>query len=118
MANILVVFESGVENYQQALDGLDFIMASTGYGHQASALFLGAGLSLLATPKPENSSKQATAKIIKSFPFYDIDDVFVCSDSLAVFNNSNTVYTDLDITELDSALISDFIARYDHVVRF
>lgn len=118
MAKILVVFESNFDNQQHMLDALDFTMASTGYAHQTSVLFSGAGVNLLAAPNDKNSRQKSPAKIIASFPFYDIDDLYVCSDSLVAFNNNNTVYTDLDIIEVNSSQIDELIAQHDHVARF
>lgn len=118
MAKILVVFESNFDNQQHMLDALDFTMASTGYAHQTSALFSGAGMNLLAAPNEENPGQKAPAKIIASFPFYDIDDLHVCSASLAAFCANNTVYKNLDIIKLDLSQIDKLIAKHDHVVRF
>lgn len=85
MATILVILSKTPHGSASAKDGLDFAMSATGFGHDVDVVFIDDGVFQLMAPidsAPAYQTKQPF-KIAKSLSFFDIDNVYVCEQSLA-----------------------------------
>lgn len=111
----LFVIASGP--YQHGLDSdpaVDITMAAGAFGQQVSILFMGEGSGYLDAEITPGDNQTDLRKLLKSLPFYDINNVYLLADedldTKAVF----TIPAEIIASEHASRLI----AHADHVVSF
>ena len=65
-------------------ESLDLVLAAANFGQQISVFFVDDGVfQLLANQSPDAIEHKDYGKTFAALPFYDVDDVYVCADSLA-----------------------------------
>jgi len=64
-------------------DAIDAVLAAGLYGQAVSVFFIGDGVfQLLDTDSPSHSQNKPISKKLNALSLYDIDDTYVCRDSL------------------------------------
>jgi len=116
MSHILFIVRSGPYTPEYSSDEAhDLIMASTAYGHSASALFVDDGVNqLLASQSPPDSFKN-TAKRIKAFGLFDVEPVYVCEQSLQARKIAHDLLID-KITTVDEQTKSQLLVAADFTI--
>ena len=82
MANILVRMTHPPYGSSDANDGLNFAMSATNYGHEVAMLFEFDGVFQLAATQAPTQDYKNHAKQLKSLPFFEVEPLYVCQDSL------------------------------------
>jgi tRNA 2-thiouridine synthesizing protein C len=122
MASLLIRFTQSPYGSAFGQDGLDFALAATNYGHTVHVLFEGEGvLQLVQTPSTKGIKNHS--KRLASMPFFDIEECFICKDSVDAFAIDSVLLNTGLIEELDGQLLNAsqrlaLIQRADHVVTF
>ncbi len=116
MARILVRMTTPPYGTSDAAEGLEFAITATNYGHTVQILFEGQGvLQLLNNQQPIGMLNHG--KRLHSLTFFDIEECFVCEESMKTLN----------ISRSDVATFVEFIPEHeivqlyqktDHVVTF
>ncbi len=82
MKRITVILTTPPYGESHSHDGLDFAVAGTNFGHHIAVLFEGDGVwQLKANQQPPKGIKHVL-KRITALPFFDIEDLFVCEQSM------------------------------------
>ena len=117
MATIAVLLTQPPYGQQCAADGIEFALASTNYGHECRVIFCGEGVyQLLSQQSPsqqKNHLKQANV-----LPFYDIDDIYVCKQSMNTLGISQEQLGVSDIQVLSADAMQQLINHCNHTVTF
>ena len=120
MATLLIRFTQAPYQSSASQDGLDFSLAATNYGHEVIVLFEHQGVLQLNKTESVRGTKNHS-KRLGSLPFFDIEECYVCEESLklSLLNNDKHEL----IAQLDASLLSideklALSERVDHVVTF
>ena len=122
MASLLIRFTQSPYGNVFSQDGLDFALAATNYGHTVHVLFEGEGVLQLVQTASTKGIKNHS-KRLASMPFFDIEECFICKDSVDAFAIDSVLLNTGLIEELDGQLLNAsqrlaLIQRADHVVTF
>ena len=116
MASLTVIFTQPPYGNQSVTDGLEFALASTNYGHETAVLFTGMGIYQLMKNQQVSEQKNHL-KQLKVLPFYDVESIYVCQNSL----NQQALSVDdlaLEAEALTSEQVQQLLANCDHTVTF
>jgi len=114
----LLVFRQPPYTSSLSRSGLDTALAAGAFEQPVTVLFLSEGvLQLLPEQHSSKSGKRNHGKVLASLPLYDIETLWVDSDSLSDFGY---VIDDLpDGAKLaDRGKVEEMLACHDHVVAF
>jgi len=117
MSKILIRFSQSPFGNALAQDGLDFALAATNYGHEVVVLFEGDGVLQLMDSDIHPSS---FAKRLSVMPMFDIEECYVCMQSLSNLNvsPSEKLIQSLELQKLDSSGKLDLFKHVTHTVTF
>ena len=116
MRNILVLQRHSPFNSSKGREALDIILALAAVEHNISVLFSGdAVYQLLPTQDQADFKLKAYPRSFKLFALYDIEQVYVCQQSLKQ-RGINVSDLNIDVTELDTAGIAELFARQHQVI--
>ncbi|WP_166423868.1 sulfurtransferase complex subunit TusC [Paraglaciecola sp. 20A4] len=105
----------GVSNGQESLD---LALAAANFGQDVSLFFVDDGVfQLVKSQQPLPEQGKNYSKTFPALTFYDIDDIYVCEQSLI---DRQLTKSDLciDVTSLPHDELNVRIALHDHLVRF
>ena len=111
------LFIIGSEPYRHGLPSdpaIDAIMAAGAFGQRASVLFVNDGCKYLnqaVSPPPEHSDLR---KLLKSFPLYDVDQLFMTSSAA----RADIDFGDLPVTWIEPSTVATLVNDASHVVTF
>jgi tRNA 2-thiouridine synthesizing protein C len=122
MASLLIRFTQSPYGSGFSQDGLDFALAATNYGHTVHVLFEGEGVLQLVQTASTKGIKNHS-KRLASMPLFDIEECFICKDSVDAFAIDSVLLNTGLIEKLEGQLLSAsqrlaLIQRADHVVTF
>lgn len=84
MSQLTYLFRSAPHGRSSGREGIDALLAASAYCEDISVIFTGDGVyQLLLGQDPSAILSKDYAPMLKLFDLYDIEQVFVCSDSLA-----------------------------------
>ncbi len=84
MSQLTYLFRSAPHGKSSGREGVDALLAASAYCEDISVIFMGDGVyQLLLGQDPGAILSKDYAPMLKLFDLYDIEQVFVCSDSLA-----------------------------------
>lgn len=70
---------------QAGQESLDFVLAASNFGQHVGLFFVDDGVfQLLADQAPDAIENKNFSKTFKALQFYDIESIYVCADSLAL----------------------------------
>ena len=83
MSSLTYLFRTAPHGCASGREGVDALLAASAYCENVRVIFIGDGVyQLLASQQPKYT-QQDYAPMFKLFELYDIEQVFVCRDSLA-----------------------------------
>ncbi|EGQ9180720.1 MULTISPECIES: sulfurtransferase complex subunit TusC [Vibrio] len=83
MSQLTYLFRSAPHGSAAGREGVDALLAASAYCEDISVIFMGDGVyQLLLGQDPNNILSKDYAPMLKLFDLYDIEQVFVCSESL------------------------------------
>lgn len=116
MRNILLLQRSSPFNDGKGREALDMILAMAAVEHNISVLFSAdAVYQLLPTQDHTDFKLKAYPRSFKLFALYDIEQVYVCRQSLKQ-RGINAADLSIDVTVLDSSGIAELFARQHQVI--
>ncbi|CAH1582852.1 sulfurtransferase complex subunit TusC [Vibrio rotiferianus] len=84
MSQLTYLFRSAPHGSNAGREGVDALLAASAYSEDITVLFFGDGVyQLLLGQDPTGILSKDYAPMLKLFDLYDIEQVFVCADSLA-----------------------------------
>jgi tRNA 2-thiouridine synthesizing protein C len=84
LSQLTYLFRSAPHGRSSGREGVDALLAASAYCEDISVIFIGDGVfQLLLGQDPSAILSKDYAPMLKLFDLYDIEQVFVCSDSLA-----------------------------------
>ena len=84
MSQLTYLFRSAPHGSNAGREGVDALLAASAYCEDITVLFVGDGVyQLLLGQEPNVILSKDYAPMLKLFDLYDIEQVFVCADSLA-----------------------------------
>ena len=118
MKQLTLINSSAPYQTGNAQESLDFAMVAGTFGQAVSLLFMGDGVfQLLGNQQGKIIGRKTLSKTLAALEFYDIDDIYVCANSLSQrYLNTN----DLVITAkpLQASEIQQLFANSDQLMRF
>ena len=83
MSQLTYLFRSAPHGSNAGREGVDALLAASAYCEDITVLFVGDGVyQLLLGQEPKGILSKDYAPMLKLFDLYDIEQVFVCADSL------------------------------------
>lgn len=116
MRNILLLQRNSPFNNSKGREALDMVLALAAVEHNVSVLFSDDGVyQLLPTQHQPDFKLKAYPRSFKLFTLYDIDQVYVCKQSL---KQRGIKVSDLsiDVTQLDTQGIAELFAGQHQVI--
>lgn len=84
MSQLTYLFQTAPHTSSSGREGVDALMAASAYCEDITVIFVGDGVTqLLHGQQPEEILSKDYAPMFKLFDLYDIEQVFVCEQSLA-----------------------------------
>lgn len=119
MKRVAFVFTSAPHGSASGREGLDALLATSALTEDIGVFFLGDGVfQLLAGQQPQAILARDYIATFKVLPLYDIDNLYVCADSLASRGLNGTVQLVLDVEILASAALREQLSHYDTILTF
>lgn len=115
---LLFVLRHAPYGQSLAKEALDAILATSAYEQDLSVIFIDDGVfQLLNTQQAEAIEEKSIARLLSAFPLYEINNLFVCADSLTARGlQKNRIQQ--DVTPLDPSQIKQLFAEQDHLLSF
>jgi len=84
LSQLTYLFRSAPHGNNAGREGVDALLAASAYCEDITVLFVGDGIyQLLLGQNPHDILSKDYAPMLKLFDLYDIEQVFVCADSLS-----------------------------------
>ncbi|QYJ77405.1 sulfurtransferase complex subunit TusC [Shewanella acanthi] len=118
MKKICVMFRSAPHGTSKGREALDFALLSATFEQEVSLIFVDEGvLHLLKDQQSELIGGKDYLATLKALPFYDIDSVYACKQSLADFGLSHSLLS-IPVEILNDETISAHLTSVDEVLVF
>lgn len=101
-----------------AKEGIDAVLAASVYDQSLAVLFMDDGVfQLCSAQNPSNIEAKNIQQLLSAFELYDINDIYICAESLAVRGMSTD---DLSVEGklLSTENIHQLLTQQDHVLSF
>ena len=98
-------------------DALDMAMILGTFEIPCALFFIGQSVTQFKSIKPETIRTKNFVKGYSALPFYDVDDLFICQQSLNKFNIEVSSLPG-QLTVLDRLNLHNKLMSYDSVVKF
>lgn len=119
MKKIAFVFTHGPHGSSGGREGLDAVLATSAFTEDIGLFFLSDGIfQLLPQQRPDIILSRNYIATFGVLALYDIDDCFICTDSLSARGLKGDIELVLDVERLNSQQIRDRLSCYDAVVTF
>jgi len=103
----------------RARDALDAVLASAAYDQDLSVLFLDDGvLQLLPDQEAHQIGQKSISALLPAFELYDIEKIYVDTDSLTGRGIAPEELLDIGVTPLNNEAVKHLIAQQQHVLSF
>lgn len=117
-SNIAVLNQSAPYGKVNAQESLDMALAMSNFGQQVSLFFIEDGVfQLIEKQSPDKIQHKAYYKTFSALTFYDIDDIYVCQQSL-VDRELTTSDLSIPVTLLEPNQLSAILATHAQVMVF
>jgi tRNA 2-thiouridine synthesizing protein C len=116
--SLLVIVRHTPYGSSLARSSIEVALTSATFNQTVAVLFMGHGvLQLLPEQKSDALGVRNIAKLITSFPLYDLNNIFVDQDALEQHGlEKKDLIGDPEI--LSETALQDLMHRYDHIVGF
>lgn len=119
MKSVAIVFTHGPHGDASGREGLDALLAISALSDKVAAFFIGDGvLQLQAGQMAEQALSRNHAATFKVLPLYDIDERWVCKQSLLERGLSSQPEWVLDAGILEPDTLRGKLAHYDVILTF
>ena len=119
MKKIAFVFAHAPHGSSGGREGLDAVLATSAFTEDMGLFFLSDGVfQLLPQQQPEAILSRNYIATFGVLALYDIDDCFICTDSLSDRGLASGTELILDAGRLNSQQIRERLSYYDVVVTF
>lgn len=119
MRTIAFVFTRAPHGTSSGREGLDAALATAALCEQVSLFFIGDGvLQLTADQQPDNVLARNYIATFGVLPLYDVEQCYICADSLAERGLSLDGPRVLSAEVLDSATLRARLSESDHILTF
>ncbi|WP_159566973.1 sulfurtransferase complex subunit TusC [Budvicia diplopodorum] len=119
MKKIAFVFTHAPHGTSGGREGLDAVLATSALTEDIGLFFLSDGVfQLLTQQQPETILSRNYIATFGVLALYDIDDCFICTDSLCVRGLSHDIDLVLDAERLNSQQMRERLSSYDVVLTF
>lgn len=116
MNRIGIINRSAPYSGQAGQESVDLALAAASFGQQVSIFFVDDGVfQLLPNQKPSQLERKDFTKSFGAFEFYDIDNIYVCQQSLEKRGMSNAQLT-VDVKVLNGADFNQVLSQHQHLV--
>jgi tRNA 2-thiouridine synthesizing protein C len=117
-STIAIINKSAPYGSSNGQESLDMAMAMSNFAQDVSLFFIEDGvLQLLLSQDPAAIDAKAYHKTFKALEFYDIENIYVCSQSLALRGiKSDQLCIGVTLIEYDE--LSSLLASQQHVMSF
>lgn len=118
MKKLLIIVASSPYGSIAARDAIDFIMSAGGYGHWIDVLFIDDGVHYIVPSSTAHTfTLKSTEKNIKSLPFFDVENTYVCTASVESRTLQDKINND-DFVFVNHSELNAMTDTYDMVVTF
>ena len=118
MKRLGYVFNSFPHGTASGREGLDALLATSAYTEDISVFFVGNGVTqLLEQQQPAESLSRDYIAAFKLMELYDIEQVYVCEQSLEGFGLSSEQLI-IDVTTLSPSAMAQQLAQCDQILTF
>ncbi|AFH93597.1 TPA: sulfurtransferase complex subunit TusC [Providencia stuartii] len=119
MKKFAFVFTSMPHGNASGREGLDALLATSALTEDISVFFLSDGVcQLLANQNPTEILARDYISTFKILPLYDIDNIYICSDSLKERGICEESRWIVDASVINSTQIRDKLSKCDVVLKF
>jgi tRNA 2-thiouridine synthesizing protein C len=99
-------------------ESLDLALAAGSFGHNVSLFFIEDGVfQLLAHQAPEMIDAKNYGKAFAALEFYDIENIFVCAESLSI-RNLSTENLSIEVQTLSNEQLQKRLHQHQHILSF
>ena len=117
-SHIAIINKSAPYGAINGQESLEMALALSNFGQSVSLFFIEDGvLQLLKHQSPELIQHKAYHKTFAALPFYDIDNIYVCQQSLNARSLSESGLS-IEVTLVESKQLAEFIAAHNKVMVF
>ncbi len=118
MSQLTYIFTSSPHGRASGREGVDALLAASAYTEEICVVFLGEGVYQLLSGQSAQSTKlKDYAPMFKLFELYDIEQVYVCQDSLDERGLSCSDMM-IDVEPVESEQIKTLLASSNKVLTF
>ncbi|MDN3679384.1 sulfurtransferase complex subunit TusC [Vibrio tapetis subsp. quintayensis] len=118
MSQLTFVFRSAPHNTNAGREGVDALLAASAYCEDISVIFLGDGVAQLVNEQnPAAIQSKDYAPMLKLFDLYDIENVYVCQQSLAERGLEKATLT-IDVQSLTHSEVTDNLQSAGKLLTF
>lgn len=118
MKKICIIFRSAPLGSTKGREALDLALLSASFEQEVSLVFVDDGvLHLLKDQQPELIGGKDYLASLKALPFYDIEAVFACKQSLGDYGLSHSLLS-IPVTILNDEAIAAHLKAVDEVLVF
>lgn len=119
MNRVAFLFTQAPHGSSAGREGLDAVLATGALSEDIGLFFIGDGvLQLNRDQQPEKILARNYIATFGVLELYDIDQCFVCADSLLARGQSLTAERVLNAEVMDAASLREKLASYHRVIRF
>uniref|UniRef100_UPI00063CBE19 sulfurtransferase complex subunit TusC n=1 Tax=Vibrio mexicanus TaxID=1004326 RepID=UPI00063CBE19 len=112
------VFTSSPHGCASGREGVDALLAASAYTEDICVVFIGDGVyQLLAGQSAQSTKLKDYAPMFKLFDLYDIEQVYVCQESLAERGLSSSDLM-IDVEAVESEQVKVLLAQSNKVLTF
>ncbi|MGJ8679918.1 sulfurtransferase complex subunit TusC [Paraglaciecola sp.] len=118
VSGVAIVNQTSPFGTSKGQESLELALALSNFGQEVSLFFIDDGVfQLLAHQSPENIQAKAYFKTFSALEFYDIENIYVCEESLKV-RNLDISSLCIPVTLLSHTEHAQKIALYRHTMVF
>ena len=119
MNRVAFLFTQAPHGSSAGREGLDAVLATGALSEDIALFFIGDGvLQLNREQQPESILARDYIATFGVLALYDIDQCFVCQESLLARGQSLTAQRVLEAEVLDAAMLREKLATYHRIIRF
>ncbi|MBU2892548.1 sulfurtransferase complex subunit TusC [Colwellia sp. D2M02] len=117
--NLLAIINSSAPyNRNLGKESLDVALIFASFEQGVSLFFQGDGVyQLIDQQNPQKISAKDYLKTFSAFEFYDIEDIYICQESLTVRNLSESFHID-NVQVLPPETFAKHLAMHQQILRF
>lgn len=115
MNTLAIVNRSAPFAGQVGQESVDLVLAAASFGQQVSVFFIDDGVFQLVKQSPSEIEQKPFSKTFGAFEFYDVDKVYVCSDSLERRGLSDTELI-VDVQRIDPTTLNSLLNQHHTVL--